>query len=241
MVALFGDCFSMYNESGIGVAAKRVLEAFGYRVILADAGCCARAKISLGLLPQAIEEVDATLANLRPLIEDDGVGAVLFLEPSCLSAVKDDWLTLKVRTDKGLRERLAAKSFLVEDFLHKRWDDHPRRAAFTPPTQDVLLHGHCHQKALWGAETSAAVLRRVAGNKLRVLDTGCCGMAGSFGYSQDRFELSMKIGELALLPAVRNAPGACIAAPGTSCRHQIHDGAARHAKHPVEWLAEWLV
>lgn len=239
-VALFGDCFSMYNESGTGVAAKRVLEAFGYRVILADAGCCARAKISLGLLPEAIEEVDATLANLRPLIEDESVGAVLFLEPSCLSAVKDDWLTLKVRTDKGLRERLAAKSFLVEDFLHRRWDDHPQRAAFTPPTQDVLLHGHCHQKALWGAETSAAMLRRVAGNKLRVLDTGCCGMAGSFGYSADRFELSMKIGELALLPAVRNAPAACIAAPGTSCRHQIHDGAARHAKHPVEWLAEWL-
>lgn len=239
-VALFGDCFSMYNDSQIGLAAKRVLKAFGYRVVLADAGCCARAKISLGLLPEAIEEIDATLANLRPLIEERSVDAVLFLEPSCLSAVKDDWLTLKVRTDKGLRERLAAKSFLVEDFLHKRWDDHPRRAAFTPPTDDVLLHGHCHQKALWGAETSAAMLRRVAGDRLRVLDTGCCGMAGSFGYSQDRFDLSMKIGELALLPAVRNAPGACIAAPGTSCRHQIHDGAARHAKHPVEWLAEWL-
>lgn len=237
---MFGDCFTMYNESGLGIACRRVLEAFGYRVVLADAGCCARAKMSLGLLPEAITEVDDTLASLRPLIEDASVRAVLFLEPSCLSAVKDDWLTLKVRTDPALRERLAKKSFLVEEFLHKQWDAHPRRPEFEAPAQDVLLHAHCHQKALWGAGTSADMLRRVAGDRLRVLDTGCCGMAGSFGYSADRYDMSMKIGELTLFPAVRAAPDACIAAPGTSCRHQVHDGVGRTAKHPVEWLAEWL-
>ncbi len=239
-VAIFADCFSAYNESGIGIACKRVLEAFGYRVVLADAGCCARAKISLGLLPEAIAEADDTLANLRPLIEDRGVRAVLFLEPSCLSAVRDDWLTLRLRTDSSLREGLAEKAYLAEDFLHKRWDDHPVRPSFRSPEARVLLHAHCHQKALWGAGTSADMLKRVAGNKVEVLDTGCCGMAGSFGYTRDRYELSMKIAGITLLPAVEGAPDAQVAAPGASCRHQLHDGAACHAKHPIELLAGWL-
>ena len=201
-----------------------------------------RAKISLGLLRDAITEADATLARLRPLIEDDDVGAILFAEPSCLSAVKDDWLTLKLKAPMELREWLAAKSFLPEDFLHREWDAHPQRARFSPPQGETILHGHCHQKALWGVQTSADMLRRVVGDRLRVLDSGCCGMAGSFGYAADRYDLSMKIGEQVLLPAVRSAVGdACIAAPGTSCRHQIHDGAGRTAQHPVELLAEWLV
>jgi FAD/FMN-containing dehydrogenase/Fe-S oxidoreductase len=241
VVALFGDCFTMYNESGIGLAAKRVLEACGYRVMLADAGCCGRAKISLGLLGDAIAQVDETLATLRPVIEDDRVVAVLVAEPSCLSAIKDDWLSLKVRTPRTLREKLAKKSFLPEEFLHMRWDAHPRRAVFRAPAGEVVLHGHCHQKALWGVQSSAEMLRRVVGERLRVLESGCCGMAGSFGYSGDRYELSMKIGEQVLLPAVRGARAdACIAAPGTSCRHQIHDGAQREALHPIHLLAQWL-
>lgn len=237
-VALFGDCFTMFNEPGIGLATRRVLEAFGYRVILADAGCCGRAKISLGLLPGAIEEADGTLTRLRPLIEDGSVQAILFAEPSCLSAVKDDWLSLKLRTPVDVRKRLAAKSFLPEDFLNQRWETHPVRPAFRN-TGPVVLHAHCHQKALWGAESSGAMLRRAFGADLKVLDTGCCGMAGSFGYTKDRYDLSMKIGELTLFPAVRGA-GAAIAAPGASCRHQIHDGVAREARHPMELLAAAL-
>jgi len=240
-VVLFGDCFTMFNESSIGLATKRVFERFGYRVVLADAGCCARAKISLGLLPQAIAEADATMERLRPLIEDVAVVAIIVAEPSCLSAMKDDWLGLKLQTPMHIRKLLAAKAFLPEQFLHARWDAHPSRPEFSQPEGEVILHGHCHQKALWGASSSADMLRRVAGDKLRVLDSGCCGMAGSFGYTKDRYELSMKIGELVLLPAMRNAsPDACLVAPGTSCRHQIHDGAGRHAKHPMEWLAQWI-
>jgi len=231
----------MFNESSIGLATKRVFERFGYRVVLADAGCCARAKISLGLLPQAIAEADATMERLRPLIEDVAVVAIIVAEPSCLSAMKDDWLGLKLQTPMHIRKLLAAKAFLPEQFLHARWDAHPSRPEFSQPEGEVILHGHCHQKALWGASSSADMLRRVAGDKLRVLDSGCCGMAGSFGYTKDRYELSMKIGELVLLPAMRNAsPDACLVAPGTSCRHQIHDGAGRHAKHPMEWLAQWI-
>jgi len=240
-VALFGDCFTMYNESQIGLATRRVLEGFGYRVLLADAGCCGRAKISLGLLAQAIDEIDATIERLRPTIEDDSIVAVLVAEPSCLSAIKDDWLGLKLRTPFELRKKLAAKSFLPEQFLDHRWTAHPKQPNFTQPEGEVILHGHCHQKALWGASSSANMLRRVVGDRLKVLDSGCCGMAGSFGYTKDRFDLSMKIGELVLLPAVRkSAADACIVAPGTSCRHQIHDGTGKVARHPMEWLSAWM-
>jgi FAD/FMN-containing dehydrogenase/Fe-S oxidoreductase len=240
-VALFGDCFTMYNESEIGLATRRVLQGFGYEVLLADAGCCGRAKISLGLLPEAIEEIDATLERMRSVIDDDSVVAVLVAEPSCLSAIKDDWLGLKLRTPMEIRKKLASKAFLPEQFLDKRWEAHPKRPAFCTPSGEVILHGHCHQKALWGASSSGDMLRRVVGDRLKVLDSGCCGMAGSFGYTKDRFDLSMKIGELVLLPAVRKAPAdACIVATGTSCRHQIHDGAGRAARHPMEWLSLWM-
>ncbi|HYF15371.1 MAG TPA: FAD-linked oxidase C-terminal domain-containing protein [Phycisphaerales bacterium] len=240
-VALFGDCFTMFNEPGIGLATKSLFEACGYDVVLADAGCCGRAKISLGLLPRAIKEIDTTLHRLSPLAADANVRAILVAEPSCLSAIKDDWLKLKLRTPLAVRQALAAKAALPEQFLDEAWDKHPTRPAFEPGARDAILHAHCHQKALWGAETSARALRRVFGESLRVLDSGCCGMAGAFGYTADRFDLSMKIGELVLLPAARAAAGdAAICAPGTSCRHQIHDGAGRRAVHPIEAIASAL-
>ncbi len=238
-LALFADCFTSYNEPHIGLATRQVLEACGYRITLANAGCCGRAKISLGLLETAIAEADRTLTRLEPLINDPAVKAILFLEPSCLSAIKDDWLSLNLRTPLTLRRALAAKSYLAEDFLDKHWEAHPTRPTFRAPAAPVLLHAHCHQKALWGADTTARMLRRIAPNT-KSLDTGCCGMAGSFGFTQDRYDLSMKIGGLTLFPALQAAPGACIAAPGTSCRHQIHDGVSVHAKHPMQWLAEWM-
>ena len=240
-VVLFGDCFTMYNEPHVGLAARRVLEAFGYRVVLANAGCCGRAKISTGLLPEAIDEIDATLERMAPMIDDPDVHAIVFAEPSCLSAVKDDWLALKLHAPIETRRRLAAKSFLPEQFLDTRWNTHPRRPQFHAPSHDVIFHGHCHQKALWGAESSAAMLKRVCGSRLRVLDSGCCGMAGSFGFQESRFDLSMQIGDLVLLPAVRSAPeSATLVATGTSCRHQIYDGASRAACHPIELLDSLL-
>lgn len=252
-VALFGDCFTMFNEPGVGRATKRVYESLGYTITLANAGCCGRALISTGLLPQAIDEIDATLERLLPIADDPAVEAILVAEPSCLSAIKDDWLQLKLRTPLAARKRVAAKCFLPEEFLAKspafaaaaeKWQDSQLRRPEPIPTGDarptVVLHGHCHQKALWGAETSAAALRMLLGDKLTLLDTGCCGMAGSFGYTTDRYDLSMKIGELTLFPAVRNASSAAVCAPGTSCRHQIHDGTGRHAKHPIELIADFL-
>jgi FAD/FMN-containing dehydrogenase/Fe-S oxidoreductase len=241
-VAFFGDCFAMFNEPGIGLAAKRVFERCGYEVVLANAGCCGRAKISTGLLPEAIAELDATYERLEALLKDDAIEAVLVAEPSCLSSFKDDALGLKLRTPMDVRKRIAAKCFLPEEYLAKMWGEHPKQPRFAKESGEVLLHGHCHQKALWGAETSAAALKLVFGDRVKVLDTGCCGMAGSFGYTKDRYDLSMKIGELTLFPAVRAAQAkdadVKIAAPGTSCRHQVHDGTGCRAKHPIELIAE---
>lgn len=242
-VALFGDCFTMFNEPGIGLATKQVLEACGYRVILTSAGCCARAKISLGLLGDAITEIDATIDSLLAIVQQEKIEAILVAEPSCLSAIKDDWLTLKTRSNADAKKQLAALSFLPEEFVAKKWDAHPIKPAFKPlaPGERVILHGHCHQKALWGAGTSSQALQLACGNNVETLDTGCCGMAGSFGYTKDRYDLSMNIGELTLFPAVRKASDAAtIAAPGTSCRHQIHDGTGKKALHPIEILASRL-
>lgn len=247
IVALFGDCFSMYNETGIGRATRDLFEALGYRVELLDAGCCGRALISTGLLDDAIKGADSTLAKLRPWIERDRVRAILVSEPSCLSAFKDDWKQLKLRTDRALIAKLSEKSFLPEDFAERAWDAHPvkpdldrvRAHAKQIAPGGVLLHGHCHQKALWGTHTSSRLLARLTGANVQTLDTGCCGMAGSFGFTEKNFDLSMKIGEMRLFPSVRSAhEGSVVCAPGTSCRHQVHDGTGVHAVHPVELAAQ---
>lgn len=241
-VLFFGDCFSMFNEPGIGLATKEVFEAFGYRVELANAGCCGRAKISMGDLASAIDEVDATLSKLEKLIQDPDVKAVLVSEPSCLSAIKDDWLSLKVAAPMSLRVKLAGMSYMPEEFLEKLWQEHPYRPDLSAlnTNQEVALHAHCHQKALWGAESSGALLRRLFGSKFKVLDTGCCGMAGSFGFTCDRYDVSEKIANLSLMPALKAAPQATIAATGTSCRHQIHDLSKREALHPMQIIQEAL-
>ncbi len=244
-VVLYGDCFTAYNESGIGAAAARLLTALGYRVRVLDAGCCGRSMISVGMLEQAAVAIDAGVERLSPVLDDPAVRAVVVCEPSCLSAIRDDWVQLNTGSPRERRRAIAARAFLVEDFIEREWDRHPRRDEIEqmhdtggPP---ILLHGHCHQKALWGAGTSAGLLRRLAGERVRVLDTGCCGMAGSFGYAADKYDLSMKIGETSLFPLLREAPGdAVVVAPGTSCRHQIADGVGRSAVHPVV-LAEQML
>jgi FAD/FMN-containing dehydrogenase/Fe-S oxidoreductase len=241
-VVLFGDCFTAFNEPQIGRSAVHVLEKLGYEVLLLDSGCCGRAMISVGLLDDAISSADRTLDALKPLIEDSSVAAMVVCEPSCLSAIKDDWLQLKLRTPIALRRQLAEKAMLVEDFIDRKWDEHPLRPpAVQSDLTPICLHGHCHQKSLWGDQTSSAIFKRLSGGKVDVLASGCCGMAGAFGYSEDKYDLSMKIGELSVFPPIRAASReTCIVAPGTSCRHQIRDGTGREALHPIQLVAKWF-
>lgn len=246
-VILYEDCFSAFNEPEIGLAAIRLLNAFGYRVELAEVGCCGRPPISTGLL----DEASACRSRSLPVLAgglDRGAAAIVVLEPSCLSAIRGEWLDLRDRPGgavPGIEDatRVAENAHHVETFLHQRWDDHPVRPRFRDPGGPVAFHGHCHQKALGdaGEDAGAGLLARIAGDRLTLLDTGCCGMAGSFGYAASRYGVSMAVGEDGLFPQLRELDaGARIAMPGTSCRHQAADGVARVAEHPVVIAADLL-
>jgi Fe-S oxidoreductase len=241
-VVLLPDCFTMYSEPAIGRAAVRVLEAFGYRVILPAAGCCGRPHISGGLLPEAIAAARATATALIAAVERDRAVAVVGCEPSCVSAITDDWLDLELGLDRDAVLGLAERAMLVEEMLVRRWEQHPSRppAPRGGPAAEILVHGHCHQKALWGTGATLALLERLTGGAPVEVDSGCCGMAGAFGFSRARYDLSMRIAELALLPALRARPEATVAAAGTSCRHQIRDALGREALHPIEIAARAL-
>ena len=219
-MVLFADCFTTFNEPHVGRAAVHVLEALGYRVNLIDAGCCGRAMISMGLMEEAKATIDRTIVRLARHVE--GGEKIVVLEPSCLSAIKDDWLQLKLSFGKPLRQRIADQAMLVEQFVDANWN-----AAAARDVGPLLLHGHCHQKALWGDHTSSEALKRISSD-VKTIPSGCCGMAGSFGYAAAKYDLSMEIGELSVFGPVRAASrSTTIVAPGTSCRQQIADGAGR--------------
>jgi Fe-S oxidoreductase len=168
---------------------------------------------------------------------------VVGCEPSCVSAITDDWLDLDMDVERNALAELAKQTVLVEHFVNSNWNElaesqASKSARTACRSVSAVLHAHCHQKALWGTDTSSAVLRRLLGSKLTVLDSGCCGMAGSFGYSRDHYKLSMRIGEQSLFSRLRSLPtDATVLAPGTSCRQQIQDGLGRKALHPIEFVA----
>ncbi len=232
-VILFPDCFAVWGEPNVGRAAFGVLAAAGIRAVLPRLGCCGRALLSAGMLREAQRVCAATARGLLEAVAAHGAVAVVVCEPSCASAITDDWPDLVMDVDRRSLRDLAAKTSLVEAFVSSHWPEQPSQAPVRSGAP-VLLHGHCHQKALFGAESSAGLLKRLVGDRLVVLDAGCCGMAGAFGLVRRHYDLSMAIGELALFPAIRNHPDATIAAPGASCRHQIRDGTGREALHPIE-------
>jgi Fe-S oxidoreductase len=240
-VILFPDCFSNYGQPGLGRLAVELLEAFGYRVVMPQVGCCGRSMISVGMLAEANRTVGATARALLAAVGAHDAVAVLGLEPSCVSAIKDDWIDLRMGVDRQALRGLASRTFMVEEFLDRDWDRHPRRPQVPAGRDQVILHAHCHQKALWGAQTSSALLRRIFGDRLQVLDSGCCGLAGSFGYAEHRHALSLRIGELSVFPPIREAPDAVVAAPGTSCRDQIAQATGVEAMHPVALAAKMLL
>ncbi len=234
-VLLLADCFTAYNEPQVGRAAVRVLERAGYAVEPLDLFCCGRVWISKGFLHRARDAVRAQAPALAARVADGT--PILGLEPSCLLTLADEWVDLAPGPDT---RRVAAAAHLADGWLARQVGEGRCALELRPREGKCVLHGHCHQKALLGVGASAPALRLVPGLGVDVLDAGCCGMAGSFGFEREHYDLSVRIANLALLPALAAAPEATVAAPGTSCRHQIKDLAGRRALHPLEVLAEQL-
>jgi FAD/FMN-containing dehydrogenase/Fe-S oxidoreductase len=233
-VVLFHDTFVTYNTPEIGRAAVQLLEAAGYHVALVDRKCCGRPLISKGMLTEAREHAAFNVERLHPYAAR-GV-AIVGLEPSCLLTVRDEWVDL-LRTDEA--RAVAAQSALLEQFL-LRERERGLELRWTPHGRQVLLHGHCHQKAIVGTAPTVGALNW-AGYKVSEVDSGCCGMAGSFGFEREHYDISVALGDRRLAPAVRAAPVATeVVAPGISCRQQIEHLTGRRAKHPAEVLWEAL-
>lgn len=232
---LFVDTFANYHHPEVAVAAAELLVACGYRVEPSHHGCCGRPALSKGLVAEARRQARSTVDRLAPLAEA-GL-PIVGLEPSCLLTLRDEYRDLL--PDDPRVERVAAAAELLEEHLARLADpaagglDLP----FAGPPRRVLLHGHCHQKALVGTAPSRRALTLPPGWHVTEVDSGCCGMAGSFGYEAEHREISKAMAERRLLPAVRAAaPGVLIVAAGTSCRQQILDGTGRRALHPAEAL-----
>jgi Fe-S oxidoreductase len=239
-VVLFVDTFNRWFEPENARAAIRVLEAAGYRVHAASPVlqsrplCCGRTFLSAGLVDEAKAEAHRTLEALGPWAER-GV-PVVGLEPSCLFSFRDEYPVMLPGA-----AALAANSYLFEEFLAKEADAGRLSLKLHRIEKTALLHGHCHQKAFGAMPAVEQVLRLVPGLDVRPVESSCCGMAGSFGYETEHYDVSMQMAERDLLPAVRNAAAdALIVADGTSCRHQIAGGAARPAMHAARVLAQAL-
>jgi FAD/FMN-containing dehydrogenase/Fe-S oxidoreductase len=232
-VILLEDCFTTYQEPAIGRAAVRVLERAGYAVELAGLDCCGRAMISKGFLLDARKLAQRQVTGLARRVTDGT--PILGLEPSCLLTLADEWPELVPSPES---RRVAAATALTEGWLAKQISIGQCHLALSRRSGECVFHGHCHQKALRAAAGTTDALRLISGWDVTTLDAGCCGMAGSFGYESGHYDVSVQIAELQLLPALRAAPNAVIAATGTSCRHQIRDLAGRSALHPLEILEQ---
>jgi FAD/FMN-containing dehydrogenase/Fe-S oxidoreductase len=228
-IVLFDDTYMNYHETTVGMSAVELLESCGYHVILAEAGCCQRPAISHGFLRDATTAGLETLRNLDQYIQQ-GLDVVV-CEPGCCSALTDDLPDLI--DDKALGQRIKQHVMMIDGFLAREIREGQLVCQFTSPFQRILIHGHCHQKSLYGTTAMKDVLEMVPGVSVEEIDSGCCGMAGSFGYEKEHYEISMKIGEDRLFPAIRDRqPGTTVVACGFSCRHQIAHGTG---VEPVHW------
>ncbi|HLJ62115.1 MAG TPA: FAD-linked oxidase C-terminal domain-containing protein [bacterium] len=231
-VLLLVDTFTEFYYPAIGRGAVRLLEAAGCRVELAPTRCCGRPMISNGMLREARALADANVARLRPYA-DEGV-PIVGLEPSCAVTFKDEYPDL---APGAAADAVARQTYLFEEFL-AALQSAGTRLPYARQERRVLLHGHCHQKAMVGIGPSVAVLTSVPGWRVEPIDSGCCGMAGSFGVEREHYDVSLSMGERVLFKALRGAPAdAVVVAAGASCRQQIAHGTGRRALHPAEALA----
>lgn len=237
-VYLFCDEFTNYNDAHVGIKSIRLLTHLGYHVQLVEHPESGRAALSKGFLDMAKE---FAIANVKLFAELIGENTPLIgIEPSALLSFRDEYPRLVPDAIKGKAKSLAKHCLLIDEFIAQEAEyGNIGTDQFTDTPKSIMLHGHCHQKSLSGIAPTVSMLSLPVQYAVQVIPSGCCGMAGSFGYEKEHYDISMQIGELQVLPAVRKATtDTLIVAPGTSCRHQIADGAGKKALHPVEVLWE---
>jgi FAD/FMN-containing dehydrogenase/Fe-S oxidoreductase len=240
-VHFFCDEFTNYNDTEIGIKAILLLEKLGYEVIMPAHEESSRTWLSKGLIRDAKKIINKNIATLHPLITEDK--PLIGVEPSAILTFRDEYVDLADDDLFEIAKELSKKVFTVEEFIAREVDKGNITAQqFKTEKRNIKLHGHCQQKALSSVAPTVKILSLPENYSVTIIPSGCCGMAGSFGYEKEHYDLSMKIGDLVLFPAVRNkTEDTIIAAPGTSCRHQIKDGTKVIAKHPVEILYESLI
>jgi len=240
-VYLFADEFTNYNESDIGIKAVMLLERLGYEVIIPRHRESGRTFLSKGLIRSARKIAVRNILMLRDVITEER--PLVGIEPSALLAFRDEYPEMAGKALEADAQRLASAALLIEEFICREIDrGNISPDCFTDRPAKVLLHGHCQQKAIASTAPTIRMLSLPVNYTVEEINDGCCGMAGAFGYEKEHYDLSMKIGEMVLFPAVRAASGeTIITAPGTSCRHHIADGTGKKALHPVEVLYDALV
>jgi Fe-S oxidoreductase len=252
-VYLFADEFTNYQEAELGLTFARLLRRLGYDVVVPRHAESGRAAISKGCLKLARRFAVRNVRLLAGVVSADA--PLVGIEPSCILSFRDEYPDLVPPEMRPAAKALAANCLLFDEFIMREAAaGRISPDAFRSDSVEVWLHGHCHQKALVGVDKTAAALRLLPGATVHVIPSGCCGMAGSFGYEKEHYRRSLEIGEMVLFPAIRRAlhlPAASaafastpvpivIVAPGTSCRQQILDGTGARAVHPVELLYAWL-
>lgn len=233
-VYLFIDELINFNESHIGITTVKLLDKLGYEINYVSHHDSGRSFLSKGLLEEARDIAKKNVALYKDLITSDT--PLVGVEPSAILTFRDEYPDLLRDEEKQAAKLIAANTYLIEEFLAKELElGHIDLSLFREQKRLIKVHGHCQQKALSSLTPVKIILTRMGNNEVHMIPSGCCGMAGSFGYEAEHFDISMKIGELVLFPTVRKQPeDVIIAAPGTSCRHQIKDGTGRKALHPVE-------
>ena len=239
IVYLFNDEFTNYYDTEIGKDAVFVLEKLGYQIKVKNHEESGRSYISKGFLKEAKKIANKNVAIFKDLISEHS--PLIGIEPSAILTFRDEYIRLV--DDKNSAKKIAKNTYTIEEFLAKEYENNRVDTSFfTEKTKCLKIHGHCHQKALSSTFASFKVLNIPKNFKVTIMNTGCCGMAGSFGYEKEHYKVSMQVGEDTLFPKVRNCNSETeIVAAGTSCRHQIYDGTNRIAKHPISILKEALV
>ncbi|HZY82288.1 MAG TPA: FAD-linked oxidase C-terminal domain-containing protein [Cyclobacteriaceae bacterium] len=236
VVYIFIDELLNYNEPEIGITTVKLLDVLGYEVRYIEHAASGRSFLSKGLLEEARELARKNINAFHSIITPET--PLIGVEPSAILTFRDEYPDLLRGQEKSSAQKIGASTFMIEEFLARELDaGRIDPGSFKEQKKVIKLHGHCQQKALSSLTPVKKILTRLGNNEVHLIPSGCCGMAGSFGYEKEHFEISMQIGELVLFPTVRKQPGdVIIAAAGTSCRHQIKDGTERRALHPVEIL-----